>query len=320
MCRAFLSPWYERGGETPADENDVPVFIGRWNAGAISLNLPLILAKSREENKDFFEVLDIYLEKIREIHQRTFEYLAEMPASINPLAFCEGGFYKGNLKPHEKIAPLLKYATASFGFTALNELQQLYNQKSITEDGQFALDVMKHINDKINQFKKEDHILYAIYGTPAESLCGLQVKQFRNKYGIVKNVSDRAYVSNSFHCHVSEEIDCMTKQDLEGRFWDLANGGKIQYTRHPTQYNFEAMKQDTLRAMKLGYYKGHNMALSKCDDCGYEQLDMDTCPKCGSSNLTKIDRMNGYLSYSRVHGDTRLNDAKMEEIKDRVSM
>ena len=112
----------------------------------------------------------------------------------------------------------------------------------------------------------------------------------------------------------------MTKQDLEGRFWDLANGGKIQYTRHPTQYNFEAMKQDTLRAMKLGYYKGHNMALSKCDDCGYEQLDMDTCPKCGSSNLTKIDRMNGYLSYSRVHGDTRLNDAKMEEIKDRVSM
>lgn len=320
MCRAFLSPWYERGGETPADENDVPVFIGRWNAGAISLNLPLILAKSREENKDFFEVLDIYLEKIREIHQRTFEYLAEMPASINPLAFCEGGFYKGNLKLHEKIAPLLKYATASFGFTALNELQQLYNQKSITEDGQFALDVMKHINDKINQFKKEDHILYAIYGTPAESLCGLQVKQFRNKYGIVKNVSDRAYVSNSFHCHVSEEIDCMTKQDLEGRFWDLANGGKIQYTRHPTQYNFEAMKQDTLRAMKLGYYKGHNMALSKCDDCGYEQLDMDTCPKCGSSNLTKIDRMNGYLSYSRVHGDTRLNDAKMEEIKDRVSM
>ena len=90
--------------------------------------------------------------------------------------------------------------TASFGITALNELQELYNGKSIAEDGQFALDVLKYINRKVNEFKEKDGYLYAIYGTPAESLCGLQVEQFRKMYGIVKGVSDRPYVSNSFHC------------------------------------------------------------------------------------------------------------------------
>lgn len=96
--------------------------------------------------------------------------------------------------------------TMSFGITALNELQELYNGKSLVEDGQFALDVMKYINQKVTSFKEEDGILYAIYGTPAESLAGLQVKQFRKKYGIVHNVSDRPYVSNSFHCGVWEKI------------------------------------------------------------------------------------------------------------------
>ena len=197
-CRAFLSPWYERGGMHPADENDVPVFVGRFNIGAVSLHLPMILAKSRSENRDFYEVLDYYLEMIRHLHIRTYEYLGEMRASTNPLAYCEGGFYGGNLEPHEKIKPLLKSATASFGITALNELQELYNGKSIREDGQFALDVLEYINKKINQYKEEDGNLYAIYGTPAESLCGLQIEQFRKKYGIIEDVSDRPYVSNSF--------------------------------------------------------------------------------------------------------------------------
>ena len=319
-CRAFLSPWYERGGMKPADENDEPVFIGRFNIGAVSLHLPMILAKSRQESRDFYEVLDYYLEMIRKLHIRTYAYLGEMRASTNPLAYCEGGFYGGHLGFHDKIKPLLKAATASFGITAFNELQELYNGKSLVEDGEFALEVLKHINDKVNQFKEEDGNLYAIYGTPAENLCGLQIKQFRNKYGLVENVSDRPYVSNSFHCHVSEDITPIQKQDLEGRFWELSNGGKIQYVRYPINYNREAVKTLVRRAMDKGFYEGVNLSLSYCDDCGHEELEMDVCPVCGSKNLTKIDRMNGYLSYSRVKGDTRLNEAKMAEIADRKSM
>ena len=265
----------------------------------------MILAKARKESKDFYEVLDFYLEMIRKLHIRTYDYLGELRASTNPLAYCEGGFYGGNLKHTDKIKPLLKSATASFGITALNELQQLYNKKSIYEDGSFALEVMEYINKKVEQYKQEDGHLYAIYGTPAENLCGLQIKQFRKMYGIIPNVSDRDYVSNSFHCHVTENITPIQKQNSEKRFWDLLNGGKIQYVKYPIDYNKVAFETLVNRAMALGFYEG---------------LEMDVCPKCGSTNLTKIDRMNGYLSYSRVKGDTRLNSAKMQEIKDRRSM
>ena len=319
-CRAFLSPWYERGGMHPADDQDKPVFVGRFNIGAVSLHLPLILAKARQESRDFYEVLDYYLNLIRQLHIRTYAYLGEMRASTNPLAYCEGGFLGGNLKLSDKIKPILKSATASFGITAFNELQELYNGKSLVEDGEFALEVLEHINWKVNEFKEEDGNLYAIYGTPAESLCGLQVKQFRAKYGIVEGVSDREYVSNSFHCHVTEDITPIEKQDLEYRFWELSNGGKIQYVKYPIDYNMEAIKTLIRRAMEMGFYEGVNLSLAYCDDCGHQELEMDVCPVCGSKNLTKIERMNGYLSYSRVHGDTRLNEAKMAEIAERKSM
>ena len=319
-CRAFLGLWFERGGMTPADENDQPVFTGRFNIGAVSLHLPMIYMKAKEEGKDFYTVLDYYLEMIRGLHLRTYEYLGEMKASINPLAFCEGGFYGGHLGYNEKIKPALESATASFGITALNELQRLYNGKSIFQDGQFAIEVMEHINEKVAEYKKLDGKVYAIYGTPAESLAEKQVYQFRNKYGIIKDVSDRLYVSNSFHCHVTEDITPIQKQDSEKRFWEMLNGGKIQYVRYPISYNTKAVQTLVERAMELGFYEGVNLELSYCDDCGHEELNMDVCPKCGSRNLTKISRMNGYLSYSRIKGDTRLNKGKMAEIAERKSM
>lgn len=319
-CRAFLSPWYEKGGLTPNGDDDTPIFVGRFNIGAVSLHLPMILAKAQQENKPFFEVLDYYLNLIRQLHLRTYDYLGEMRASTNPLAYCEGGFYGGHLGIHDKIKPLLKTATASFGITALNELQQLYNKHSLVQDGEFAVKTLEHINEMVTKFKEEDGKLYAIYGTPAESLCGLQVEQFRKKYGVIENVSDREYVSNSFHCHVSEDITPIEKQNLEKRFWELSNGGKIQYVKYPVSYNRDAIKTLVRRAMDMGFYEGVNLSLSYCDDCGYEELEMEICPKCGSTNLTKIERMNGYLSYSRVKGDTRLNNAKMAEIAERKSM
>lgn len=319
-CRAFLSPWYEKGGMHPLNENDKPVFEGRFNLGVISLHLPMILAKARRESKDFYEVLDYYLELIRGLHKRTYDYIGELRASVNPVAFCEGGLYGGNLKPEDKIKPILSPMTMSYGITALNELQRLYNGKSIREDGQFVLEVMQYINDYTNRIKEEDHILYAIYGTPAESLCGLQVEQFRKIYGIIENVSDKPYVSNSFHCHVSEQMSPIEKQDKEGRYWDLFNGGKIQYCRYNLGYNKEAIKTLILRAMDMGFYEGVNLAMCYCEDCGYQQVEMDVCPKCGSKMITKIDRMNGYLSFTRIHGETRYNEAKNAEIADRVSM
>ena len=319
-CRAFLSPWYERGGMHPADENDTPIFKGRFNLGVVSLHLPMILAKARRESKDFYEVLDYYLELVRGLHKRTYDYIGELHASVNPVAFCEGGFLGGHLNPDDKIKSILPPMTMSYGITALNELQRLYNGKSIREDGQFALEVMQYINDYTNRIKEEDHILYAIYGTPAESLCGLQVEQFRKIYGIIENVSDKEYVSNSFHCHVSEDMNPIEKQDKEGRFWNLFNGGKIQYCRYNLGYNKQAIKTLVLRAMDKGFYEGVNLAMCYCEDCGYQQVEMDTCPKCGSKMITKIDRMNGYLGFTRVHGQTRYNEAKNAEIKDRVSM
>ena len=114
----------------------------------------------------------------------------------------------------------------------------------------------EYINKKVSEFKEEDGWLYAIYGTPAESLCGLQVEQFRKKYGIVENVSDRPYVSNSLHCHVTEDITPIEKQDLEGRLWELCNGGKIQYVRYPIDYNVQAIKSlIRQKKMDLGYMK-----------------------------------------------------------------
>ena len=287
---------------------------------AVSLNLPMILAKSRKESKDFYEVLDYYLGLIRNIHCRTYDYLGEMRASCNPLGYCMGGFLGGHLNFTDKIKPLLKPMTASFGITALNELQQLYNKKSLVEDGEFALEVLKYINDKIVEFKKEDGHLYAIYSTPGESLLPLQVKQFRKMYGIIENVSDREYFSNSFHCHVTEDITPTQKQDLEYRFWNYSNGGKIQYVRYHLRYNKDAIRTLVRRAMKMGFYEGVNLSMCYCNDCGEEFLDGDECPKCHSTELTKIDRMNGYLAYSRVHGYSRLNDGKMAEIRDRKSM
>lgn len=319
-CRAFLSPWYEKGGINPADENDKPVFEGRCNLGVVSLHLPMILAKARRESKDFYEILNYYLEMIRELHKRTYDYIGELRASVNPIAFCEGGLYGGNLKPEEKIKPILPPMTMSYGITALNELQRLYNGKSIREDGEFALEVMRYIQQYMDRIKEEDHILYAIYGTPAESLCGLQIEQFRKVYGIIENVSDKPYVSNSFHCHVSEQMSPIEKQDKEERFWGYFNGGKIQYCRYNLGYNIEAIKTLVLRAMEKGFYEGVNLAMCYCEDCGYQQVEMDVCPKCSSSKITKIDRMNGYLGFTRVHGETRYNEAKNAEIKERVSM
>lgn len=320
MCRSFVSAYYPKGGVLPIDENDIPVFIGRSNFGVISLNLPMIYQKHKVEGIKFFDLLDYYLNLIRKHHVKTYEFLGKKKASTNPLMYMEGGVYGGHLKADDPIAPALKQSTCSIGFTGLNELNLIHNGKSIAEDGAFPLEVLKYIHDKCEQFKIEDGILFGVYGTPGESLVSLQVKQFRAKFGEVKGVTDKPYLTNSFHTWVGEDISGITKQDLEKRFWKYSPGGRIQYIRYDLAYNVKAIKDTVRRAMKLGFYEGVNLALSYCEDCGHQELKASKCSKCGSENITRIDRNCGYLSYTQVKGRSMMNDGKLAEIADRKSM
>lgn len=172
-CRAYLSPIYQSGKLTPVDENDKPIFQGRFNGGAISLNLPMIYMKAKEENKYFYEVLDHYLEMINQLHIKTYDFLSKLKASCNPVAFCEGGFAK--LKPEDNIKECVDKITFSYGFTALNELQELHNQHSLYEEkdtkDSFAYEVLKYINNYVEKKKVEREkglvpYIAAIYGTP----------------------------------------------------------------------------------------------------------------------------------------------------------
>lgn len=328
-CRATLAPWYVRGGFQPADENDYPIFEGRMNMGAISIHFPMILKKAQlkaeKENKNvddtFFDELNYYCNLIRDIHKRTFDTFAEKKAGTNPIAFCQGGIYGGHFNPEEKIGrEFLRPMTASFGITALNETQYLYNGKSLVEDQSFAIRILQWMDDLKKRATKEDGILYALYGTPAESLCGLQIEQYRKMFGEQEGITDKPYTSNSFHCAVYEDITPIQKQDIEYKMYHYCTGGAIQYCRYPIDYNKDAIITLVRRAMKMGFYEGINLQLDYCEECGHQFIDNDTCPKCGSDNITRIERMNGYLGYSKVHGRTMYADHKLQEFKDRKSM
>lgn len=321
-CRASLAPWYRDGGMHPKDDNDVPIYTGRFNMGAIALNFPMYVAKAKDEGKDFYEVLDYYLELVRKLSQKTIEFLSHKKAGINPLGFCEGGFIGGNKDPEDELGiEFLKPMTISFGIIALNEASVLATGKSIAEDDTWAFEVMQYINKYVDRIKEEDDTLYAIYGVPGETaVCTLR-DCFVKKYGVIKGVSDKPYFTNSFHCAVYEDITPIHKQDSEYRCFHLTNGGNIQYCRYPICYNIEAIKSLVRRAMQLGYYEGVNAELNYCLDCGHQWVEGNVCPKCGTDNIVQIQRMNGYLGYSKIGKDkSYFNEGKMAEFKDRISM
>ena len=310
-CRAYLSPWKD-------PETNQWITNGRCNIGAVSLNLPLILAYSQKNNVDFFNVLDVRLETIRNFFKKRYDLIRHTKACTNPMAFMQGGFYKGNLKADDEIGDLVNYMTASFGVTALNELNILATGKTLYQDPWFAEGVLKHINDKVEQFKKEDGYLYAVYGTPAENLCGVQAKQYADYTG---DHQFGEYFTNSFHMHVNENITPFEKQDAEYEMFHLCNGGHIQYVRVTNPENLQALKALVLRGMEKGYYQGINFDSVYCEDCHKHSTNaMNKCPHCGSTNLSVISRVCGYLGYTKANGSTRMNDAKLAEIKDRVSM
>ena len=309
-CRAYLTEWYDKEGNA--------ITIGRCNIGAVSLNLPLIWQVSKKEDKGFFYVLKDRMEVIREFFKKRYDAIRHTKACTNPMCFTQGGLYGGNLKPEDEIGSLTEYMTASFGITALNELSILATGKTLKEDSKFASIVVDFINENIEEFKKEDGYLYALYGTPAESLCGTQAKQYREYTGD-NQFGD--YFTNSSHLHVSEDVTPFEKQDKEYELFHKCNGGHIQYVRVDNPDNVDAVKALVQRGMSMGFYQGVNFDAAYCEDCGSHSTNVgNTCPHCGSHNLSVISRVCGYLGYSNVNGKSRMNDAKMAEIKDRKSM
>ena len=310
-CRAYLTEWHD-------PKNGKAITIGRCNIGAVSLNLPLIWKVAENENKSFFEVLSDRMEVIREFLKKRYDALRHTKACTNPMCFTQGGLHNGFLNPDDEIGDLVNYMTASFGITALNELSILATGKTLKEDRSFATVVVDFINDKIEEFKEEDGYLYALYGTPAESLCGTQARQYREYTGD-NQFGD--YFTNSFHLHVSEDVTPIEKQDEEYELFHKCNGGHIQYVRVDNPSNVVAVRNLIKRGMSMGFYQGVNFDAAYCEDCSKHSTNVgNTCPHCGSHNLSVISRVCGYLGYSNVNGKTRMNDAKMSEIADRVSM
>lgn len=310
-CRAYLTEWHD-------PKNGKAITIGRCNIGAVSLNLPLIWKVAENENKNFFEVLSDRMEVIREFLKKRYDALKHTKACTNPMCFTQGGLHNGFLNPDDEIGDLVNYMTASFGITALNELSILATGKILKEDRSFATVVVDFINDKIEEFKEEDGYLYALYGTPAESLCGTQARQYREYTGD-NQFGD--YFTNSFHLHVSEDVTPIEKQNKEYELFHKCNGGHIQYVRIDNPSNVIAVRNLIKRGMSMGFYQGVNFDAAYCEDCGKHSTNVgNTCPHCGSHNLSVISRVCGYLGYSNVNGKTRMNDAKMSEIADRVSM
>lgn len=310
-CRAYLTEWHD-------PETNEAITIGRCNIGAVSLNLPLIWAVAEKENDDFFAVLSNRLEVIREFFKKRYNAIKHTKACTNPMCFTQGGLYGGTLNPEDEIGDLTDYMTASFGITALNELSILATGKSLREDSSFANEVVDFINDRIEEFKEDDGHLYALYGTPAESLCGTQARQY-HEYTGDNQFGD--YFTNSFHLHVSEDVTPIEKQDKEYELFHKCNGGHIQYVRLDNPSNVIALRKLIDRGMALGFYQGVNFDAAYCEDCGKHSTNVgNTCPHCGSHDLSVISRVCGYLGYSNVNGKSRMNDAKMSEIADRVSM
>ena len=284
----------------------------------------MIYMKSKQENKDFYETLTYYLEMVRAMHIRRYEYVGKAKASSNPLMWMQGGAYGGNLKANDNIESIIKTFTISFGITALNELQLLHNGKSLRNDNKFAKEVMDFINKYVDRIKEEDNKLYAIYFTPSESLSSLQAKQFKEKFGVIGGIFDKDYVTNGFHLHVSEEVSPFEKQDLEEELFHTGKGGHIQYGRFGNPKNIIALKSFIERGLDKGFYVGVNFGQCTCEDCGNEFVgsgkEYEICPNCNSKNITEVTRINGYMGYRTIKGDTTLNSGKLLEIKDRKSM
>ena len=315
-CRSFLSPW--------KDENGNYKFEGRFNQGVVSINLPQIGIVADGDEEKFWKIFDERLELCKEALMCRHYALLGTHSDISPIHWQYGAVAR--LKKGEKIDKLLYggYSTISLGYIGLYEVTKLMTGEShTTEKGhEFAVRVMKHLRDATDKWKKETNIGFALYGTPAESLCYKFARIDKEKFGTIKDVTDKGYYTNSYHVDVREKIDAFEKLSFESEFQKISSGGAISYIEIPNMAkNIDALESVVKFIYDNIQYAEFNTKSDYCHVCGFDGeivINKDNeweCPNCGNkdhSKLTVVRRTCGYL------GENFWNVGKTKEIKQRV--
>ena len=315
-CRSFLSPW--------KDENGNYKFEGRFNQGVVSINLPQVAIVADGDEDKFWKLLDERLELCKEALMCRHYALLGTHSDISPIHWQYGAIAR--LAKGEKIDKLLYggYSTISLGYIGVYEMTKVMKGVSHTtpEGHDFAIRVMRHLRETVNRWKAETNIGFALYGTPAESLCYKFARIDKEKFGTIKDVTDKGYYTNSYHVDVREKIDAFEKLGFESEFQKISSGGAISYIEIPNmQKNIDALET----AVKFIYdniqYAEFNTKSDYCHVCGFDGeiiLNKDNeweCPNCGNkdhSKMTVVRRTCGYL------GENFWNAGKTKEIKQRV--
>ena len=315
-CRSHLSNW--------KDENGNYKWYGRFNQGVISLNLVQVALTAEKDMNKFWKILDERLELCREALMVRHNLLKGTSSDISPIHWQHGGISR--LKKGEKIDSLLEngYSTLSLGYVGVYEMTQaMLGVSHTTEEGEkFALEVMNHLNAKCSQWKKETGLGFGLYGTPGESLTSRFCRIDKQKFGEIKNVTDRMYYTNSYHVHVSEEIDAFSKLKFESQFHDISLGGCISYVEVPDMSkNLPAVEQ-------IINYIYHNIQYAeintkpdvcfKCDYTGEIKLDDNLewyCPNCGNRDKEEMQVMRRTCGYI---GSNMWGKGRTQEIGERV--
>ena len=319
-CRSFLTPYVD-------PETGKPKYYGRFNQGVVTINLVDVALSSGGNFEKFWKIFDERLALCHKALQARHQRLMGTPSDAAPILWQYGALAR--LKKGEKIDKLLfgGYSTISLGYAGLYECVKYMTGKSHTDAGAkpFALSVMQHMNDKCNAWKKAENIDYSLYGTPLESTTYKFAKCLQKRFGIVPGITDKNYITNSYHVHVSEQIDAFTKLKFESDFQRLSPGGAISYVEVPNmQDNLEAVMSVLQFIYDNIMYAELNTKSDYCQCCGYDgeiKIVEDDgklvweCPKCGNRDQNKLNvarRTCGYI------GTQFWNQGRTQEIKDRV--
>ena len=319
-CRSFLTPYVD-------PETHKPKYYGRFNQGVVTINLVDVALSSGGNFDKFWKIFDERLSLCHRALQARHKRLLGTPSDAAPILWQYGALAR--LKKGEKIDKLLYggYSTISLGYAGLYECVKYMTGKSHTDAGAkpFALSVMQHMNDKCNEWKKAENMDYSLYGTPLESTTYKFAKCLQKRFGIVPGITDKNYITNSYHVHVSEQIDAFTKLKFESEFQKLSPGGAISYVEVPNmQDNLEAVMSVLQFIYDNIMYAELNTKSDYCQVCGYDgeiKIVEDDgklvweCPKCGNRDQNKLNvarRTCGYI------GTQFWNQGRTQEIKDRV--